>query len=66
MAATQGLADVPAHLAAEIGHFFDIYKDLEPGKSTDARGWQDRAAAEQVIKEAFLRAPGTGPLAECR
>jgi len=58
MAATQDLADVPAHLTAEIGHFFDIYKDLEPGKSTDARGWQDRAAAEQAIKEAFLRAPG--------
>ena len=58
MAVTQDLADVPAHLTAEIGHFFDIYKDLEPGKSTDARGWQDRAAAEQAIKEAFLRASG--------
>jgi len=46
----------PAHLAAEIGHFFDIYKDLEPGKSSDTRGWQDRAAAEQVIKEAVHRA----------
>ena len=32
------------HLIAEIGHFFDIYKELEPGKSTDVRGWQDRAA----------------------
>ena len=58
MAVTQDLADVPAHLTAEIGHFFDIYKDLEPGKSTDARGWQDCAAAEQAIKEAFLRASG--------
>jgi inorganic pyrophosphatase len=49
------LADVPAHLTAEIGHFFDIYKELEPGKSSDVRGWQDRAAAEQVIKEAQAR-----------
>jgi inorganic pyrophosphatase len=50
------LADVPPHLTAEIGHFFDIYKELEPGKSSDVRGWQDRATAEQVIKEAVSRA----------
>jgi inorganic pyrophosphatase len=49
------LSDVPAHLTAEIGHFFDIYKELEPGKGTDVRGWQDRAAAERVIKEAQSR-----------
>jgi inorganic pyrophosphatase len=55
-AATRDLADVPGHLTAEIGHFFDIYKELEPGKGTDVRGWQDRAAAEQVIEEAFTRA----------
>ena len=58
-AATQGLADVPGHLKDEIGHFFDIYKELEPDKSTDVRGWQDRAAAEQVIEEAFTRARGS-------
>jgi inorganic pyrophosphatase len=50
------LGDVPAHLLNEIGHFFDIYKELEPGKSTDVRGWQDRAEAERVIKEAQVRA----------
>ena len=57
-AAMRDLADVPAHLTAEIGHFFDIYKELEPGKSTDVRGWQDRAMAEQVIESAFARASG--------
>jgi inorganic pyrophosphatase len=46
------LGDVPPYLLSEIGHFFDIYKELEPGKSTDVRGWQDRAEAERVIKEA--------------
>jgi inorganic pyrophosphatase len=58
----QDLQDVPAHLTAEIGHFFDIYKELEPGKSTDVRGWQDRAAAERVIRDAQERvaSPGTG------
>ena len=43
-AAIHDLADVPAHLAAEIAHFFGIYKELEPGKSTDVRGWQDRTS----------------------
>lgn len=49
------LGDVPSYLTAEIGHFFDIYKELEPGKSSDVRGWQDRDAAEQVVKEAQSR-----------
>jgi inorganic pyrophosphatase len=49
------LTDVPPHLLNEIGHFFDIYKELEPGKSTDVRGWMDRAEAERVIKEAQAR-----------
>ncbi|HEX6857852.1 MAG TPA: inorganic diphosphatase [Streptosporangiaceae bacterium] len=40
----------------EIGHFFDIYKELEPGKGTDVRSWQDRAAAEDVISQAWVRA----------
>ena len=47
---------MPRHLLNEIGHFFDIYKELEPGKSTDIRGWMDRAEAERVIKEAEARA----------
>jgi len=53
------LGDVPRHLIAEIGHFFDIYKELEPGKSTDVRGWQDRAAAAQVIDASFARGRGS-------
>lgn len=50
------LPDVPAHVTAEIGHFFDIYKELDPDKSANVRGWQDRAAAEQVIEASFARA----------
>jgi inorganic pyrophosphatase len=57
-AATLDLTDVPAYLTAEIGHFFDIYKELEPGKSTDVRGWQSCDMAEQVIKTSFDRARG--------
>jgi inorganic pyrophosphatase len=59
------LGDVPRHLLNEIGHFFDIYKELEPGKSTDVRGWMDRAEAERVIKEAEARL-ATGAVPEQR
>jgi inorganic pyrophosphatase len=55
------LLDIPAHLRAEISHFFDVYKELEPGKSTDVRGWQDRGAAEQEIYAAMNRARGRAP-----
>ncbi len=55
MARVTDLDDVPVHLAAEISHFFDIYKQLEPGKATEVRGWRDRAVAEQAIKEAQAR-----------
>jgi inorganic pyrophosphatase len=64
-AGMQDFADVPEHLTTEIGHFFDVYKELEPGKGTDVRGWQGCAAAEQVIEAAFTQAcnparPGRG------
>jgi inorganic pyrophosphatase len=29
----------------EIGHFFEIYKDPEPGKETSVRGFEGRKAA---------------------
>ena len=34
------LADVDAHLLAEIEHFFEFYKTIEPGKDTTTRGWE--------------------------
>jgi inorganic pyrophosphatase len=54
----QDLKDVDAHVLNEIGHFFDVYKDLEPEKSTDTRGWEPRAEAEQVISQAAARLSG--------
>lgn len=53
------LPGMPAHLLAEISQFFDVYKELEPGKSTDIRGRQDRDAAEQEITAAIRRETGT-------
>jgi inorganic pyrophosphatase len=53
----QDLPGIPAHPLAGISQFSDAYTELEPGKSTDARGWPDRDAAEQVITAP--RAPQT-------
>jgi inorganic pyrophosphatase len=39
------LADMPTHLRSEIHHFFDVYKALEPGKSTSTTGFEGREAA---------------------
>lgn len=53
------LADVPSYVLNEIGHFFNVYKELEPGKSSDVRGWQDRAAAIEVVDDSYRRARST-------
>lgn len=57
MAGVRELDDVPAFLRAEIGHFFDIYKQLEPGTCTQVRGWRSRAETEQAIQAARERLP---------
>ncbi|HWF58340.1 MAG TPA: inorganic diphosphatase [Candidatus Dormibacteraeota bacterium] len=44
------LDDVPESLLLEIAHFFEIYKELEPGKVSQVRGWDNRAAAEAEIR----------------
>jgi inorganic pyrophosphatase len=40
----------------EIQHFFEVYKDLEPGKSVEGASWVGRADAEQEIRESLKRA----------
>ena len=44
----------------EIQHFFEVYKDLEPGKSVEGAHWVDRAAAEAEIQNSRQRAIDTG------
>jgi inorganic pyrophosphatase len=39
------LADVGEHVLAEIGHFFEVYKALEPHKHTAVRDWDGVEAA---------------------
>lgn len=39
----------------EIQHFFEVYKDLEPGKSVEGATWEGRAGAEAEISDSFAR-----------
>ena len=47
---------VPEFDRLEIQHFFEVYKDLEPGKSVEGAHWVDAAAAEAEIKASVERA----------
>lgn len=49
------VSDLPEYELREIAHFFDIYKDLEPGKRTEAKGWSGREDAELVVERAKQR-----------
>jgi inorganic pyrophosphatase len=51
----QDLSDVPWYQITEIWHFFNIYKALEPGKSSETRGWERRTEAERAVEEARRR-----------
>ncbi|MGH2770733.1 MAG: inorganic diphosphatase [Actinomycetota bacterium] len=49
------IQDLPPFLLDEIGHFFDVYKQLEPDKLSETGGWRGRQAAERVVVEARRR-----------
>lgn len=49
------IGELPEHMLLEIGHFFETYKDLEPGKSSDVHGWQGRVEAEREVERSRLR-----------
>ena len=52
---THDVDDLPSQLRAEIGHFFSIYKDLDPDRVSEVYGWGDRAAALATIDQARER-----------
>ena len=39
----------------EIQHFFEVYKDLEPGKSVEGADWVGRVEAEAEVHASFER-----------
>ena len=51
----QDVGDVDKFELDAISHFFEHYKDLEPGKEVQPGGWVGREAAEKVAQEAIER-----------
>lgn len=51
----QDLDDIPEFTRQEIEHFFEHYKDLEPGKWVKIEGWQGQAEAEQIVIDGVER-----------
>lgn len=51
----QDIHDIPEFDRLEIQHFFETYKDLEPGKSVEGAHFEDRVAAEAEIIASFER-----------
>ena len=47
--------DLPRSLLDSIAHFFDHYKDLEPGKWVKIDGWVDAEEAKQEILSSIER-----------
>ena len=54
----QTVHDIAPERLAQIQHFFEHYKDLEPGKWVKIDGWGDVAEARALILEAIERAKG--------
>ena len=48
--------DVPAITREQIQHFFEHYKDLEPGKWVKVVRWGNAEEAKKLIREAMERA----------
>lgn len=44
------VTDISEAIKNKIKHFFEHYKDLEPGKWVKVRNWKDKSHAEKAIK----------------
>jgi inorganic pyrophosphatase len=47
--------DLPEITRQQIQHFFEHYKDLEPGKWVKISGWGDATEARRLISESIAR-----------
>ena len=54
------ITDLPAITLKQIEHFFEHYKDLEPGKWVKIGDWQDSSVARKMIVAAIERAKSKG------
>jgi len=55
MAHLQDIDDVPEFDRLEIKHFFEVYKELEPGKEVEAAKWVGREEAYAEIESCVAR-----------
>ncbi|WP_088344113.1 MULTISPECIES: inorganic diphosphatase [Rhodomicrobium] len=53
--AVKSYKNLPEITVDQIQHFFEHYKDLEPGKWVKAIGWGDEVLAKRLIMEAIER-----------
>ncbi len=60
MAHLRDIDDVSFYDRLEIQHFFEVYKELEPGKKVEGFSWVGRAEAEAQIEATRQRA-AAGP-----
>ncbi len=60
MAHLQDIQNVSDFDLMEIKHFFEVYKDLEPGKSVEGADWVGRADAEAEIEASVKRLADQG------
>ena len=51
-------SDLPPITLHQIEHFFEHYKDLEPGKWVKIGDWMDAGTARRMIVESIARAKG--------
>ncbi len=51
----QDIEDLDMFERLEIQHFFEVYKDLEPGKSVEGASWAGRTEAEAEVVESQER-----------
>jgi len=52
----ENYSDLPDITLDQIRHFFQHYKDLEPGKWVKIQKWDDASVAQDMIQAAIDRA----------
>lgn len=50
------ISEVSAHVKAKIKHFFEYYKELEPGKWVKIKDWKGKKAAYKEVSEGIKNA----------
>jgi inorganic pyrophosphatase len=57
----QNYTDLPDITLKQIQHFFEHYKDLEPGKWVKIKAWGDADVARRIVMEGIERAKAKHP-----